>query len=300
MAELITIFTSSTGLNTADAEYRTAKDGVCEFSESLNMSLDKTGRPSLRNGLVLKQAGNYHSLYVNRNVCYVVGGDTLYRMAKDTSLTALRSGLATGVRMSYAQAGNRTYFSNGIQNGYIENDVAHDWTQGEYFNAETNRKYAPVPVGNHLEIHSSRMYIAVDNVLFWSERFRYDLFRVGRNAVQFTSKILMIKSVDSGMFVSTEHNTYFLAGLDPFEFRRIPLLPYPAIEWSVSTERISSIDLGLDSFSLGILWASTEGLIYGTDSGQVINFNKEKINYPEDVQIGFGCLMDYNFIHGVK
>ena len=299
----ITIFRGTSGLNTVDdpARIPMAKNAISDVAELVNMRVESSGRPSKRVGQTLIESGSFHSMYCDGGDCFVAkdrDADTaIYQVGNDGTLAGIRSGLTIGQRIAFKQYGAKTYYANGMQYGIIEGGVSKTWEPGEYHGPATDRSFS-IPSGiTHLEAHSGRMFVSIGNVLWWSELFRFDIFDQARSLIQFHTDIRMVKSVASGLYVSTEHNTYFLTGNKPSEFTMVKVASFPAVEWSESIESVDGGDIGFDP-GLCALWVSPEGAILGLPSGQILNLTKTKIIYPESVRTGFGCLMGYNFIHG--
>lgn len=303
MGTPIIIFRGTSGLNTVDdpARIPMAKNAISDVAELVNMRVDSSGRPSKRVGQTLIESGSFHSIYCDGGDCFVAkdrNADTaIYQVGNDGTLAGIRSGLDLGRRIAFKQYGEKTFYANGMQSGIIEDGVSKTWETGEYHGPATDRSFS-IPSGiTHLEVHSGRMFVSIGNVLWWSELFRFDLFDQARSLIQFHTDIRMVKSVASGLYVSTEHNTYFLTGNKPSEFTTVKVASFPAVEWSESIESVDGGDIGFDP-GLCALWVSIEGAILGLPAGQILNLTKNKIIYPENVLTGFGCLMGYNFIHG--
>jgi len=299
----IIVFAGATGLNTVADPVRVPfqKNGITDLQAAVNVSIDKTLRVNRRRGLNLLQAGSYHSLFCDGGdafVCSAAGA--IYRIGPDLSLQGVRSGLTAGARVSFVQVGDYTYYANGHERGRIKDGVSYAWAEGTYTGPTTNRQFFGPMSGHHLAWAFSRMFIAEDNAVWWSEPYNNDLFNLAESFAPFNTKVLMVKPVDDGLFVSTSKNTYFLAGKKPREFVAQKVAPYPAIEWSDATAYVPGADVGLKDPRLCALWASPEGAILGTAGGSIINLNKDKIVYPETGQKGFGCLIGYNFIHGLE
>lgn len=296
MTDPITIFTGSTGLNIVASPTRIE---TTDLQVAVNVSIDQSGRVQSRRGVTQLQEGNYHSLFCDGGDCFVVSGDTLYQVAVDGSLSVVRSGL-TPAKMAYAQVGDRTYYTNGYELGVLQGSISSVWKKGVYTGPETNRVFdGPVP-GRHLAEFSGRMFISQGNAIWWSELFDFGLYDRARSFVQFHTNVRMMKPVDAGMFISTERNTYFLAGKNPKDWALRKVTGYPAVEWTDSIEYVNAADLGIETVGLCPVWASTEGAILGTPDGIAYNLNKNKIIYPETAKTGFGGMFGYNFIHGVK
>lgn len=92
-----------------------------------NVNIDASGQLSRRDGLTLALAGDYHSLWAEGELCLMVGGASLYRVAPGYTTTALRTGLTAGAKMAYQPINERVYFSNGRESGVIENGASRSW-----------------------------------------------------------------------------------------------------------------------------------------------------------------------------
>ena len=109
--------------NTVDAERLETGDLVT----ANNVDLDDTGKLSRRNGYAQNVAGAVHSLWADGDLCLFVYGASLKRLATDYSSTTLRTGLTPNARMTYWNEHGKTYYSNGIETGIIENGVSRSW-----------------------------------------------------------------------------------------------------------------------------------------------------------------------------
>ncbi len=294
------IFSGATGLNIVEDPVRIAqtKDGKSDLQVAVNITIDQSYRPKTRDGVEKKLDGSFHSLFSNGNVCYVVKGESLFEVAADFTLTGIRSGLTLDARMAYASVGDRTYYTNGTELGYIKDTISNVWGIGTYAGVDTNRVFSAPMAGQHLAEFLGRMFISEGNVLWWSEPFNFGLFNKGESFVQFHTKIRMIKAVSSGLFISTEKSMYFMQYQDR-QFTCNKVAAYPAVEWSDASELVDGYEVGFKTGGLCAVWASPEGVIVGSPEGFIYNTNKNKVIYPEG-KTGFGCIKGYNYIHGVK
>ena len=301
MAKPITIFKGTSGLNTVDdpARIQPSKSSLVDVTEIINMTIDRSGRPIVRAGLTTLQSGNFHSLFCDHGDCFVCQDNAIYAVANN-SLTGVRSNLTIGAKVDYAQSGDYTYYLNGYELGRIKDKVSYVWSKGTYTGPATTRELSGPPMGKHVEILSGRIFVSVANVLYWSELFNFDIFDQAKCFVQFNSEVLFIQSVDTGLFVSTRNNVYFLAPTQDGGFAPIIATPYPGIEWSNAKSNISPKELDIGIPGRVVAWNSPEGAILGLSDGNVINLNKNKIIYPENVSAGFGGFMGYHFIHGME
>lgn len=92
-----------------------------------NVNIDASGQLSRRDGRTLALAGDYHSLWAAGDLCLMIGGTTLYRVAPGYTTTALRTGLTAGAKMAYQPINERVYYSNGRETGVIEAGASRSW-----------------------------------------------------------------------------------------------------------------------------------------------------------------------------
>lgn len=299
--DIVPLFRSSSGLMTIVDPVRIPYDpetGVTALSRAVNITHDRTGRPSRRTGYTLKQSGLFHSLFCNGGACFVGQGPYLYRVGTDYSLQQLRGALS-GARISYVQHNEETYYANGFQNGVIRDGVSYSWPAGAYEGPETVRQFSGAPVGQHLAFYSTRWYISVGKELWISEPYGPGLFDLARGLIQFESNIRMIKPVDGGIFISDSKKTWFFAGKDYDDFEQKLAAPYPALEWSDAIDYINAEELGFEVVGHCALWGSQEGAILGTPDGRAMNLTKNKVVYPKVGAQGAGLLRNKNFIHNM-
>ena len=279
------LFSSVSGLNTKVDPVRLPYNGnVSDLAEAVNVSIDNTGRATRRSGWSKAVAGEFHSLWSDNGDCFVIKEGTsdasIMQVAVDLSLAGVRSGLTMDRRMSWVDVNGLTFYTNGRENGYIEEGVSKPWPTGTYSGPDTSRSFIEAPVGSHLTFRGSRLHIAHDNTLWTSEPHSPGMYDPARGFWQFPTRIRMIKAVAAGIFVSDEKRTYYLQGNSPIDFVQTRVAPYPAHEWSVAHELVELDDLGFEGGE-GAVWSSSEGLCVGLPSGQVINLTKKKLDYPD-------------------
>lgn len=298
------LFAASTGLNTVTDPTRINYDvetGISDLGVAINVKIDETGWVSRREGYGLIYSGSVHSLYSDGDMCVFVSDSTLYQLMEDYSSVPLRV-LTRNLRMAYTQVNGDFYYTNGVDFGIVRSQgVPIDWVALPYVGQETNRVFDGPRAGNHLAFLGGRVFVAEDNILWWSEPFAFSWFDRTRNALQFYSDIRMVKAVAEGLFVSDNEYTYFISGTDPKEFTQSIVAPYPAVEWSDAIDYVEAQEIGLDNSGLGLcaLWASLEGACLGTARGVFINLNKKKVIYPEVGTFGASLVKGYHFIHSI-
>ena len=160
MTKPITLYNGSSGLNTVLDPQRLSqgskdRPGIIELSQAVNVSIDDRGLVTLRNGYTEAVEGEFHSLFCDGGDCFVVQENAsdaaIMRVRDDHSIVLVRSGLSKGLRMCFAQANTDTFYSNGVQNGFIRNGVNYPWPVQTYRGPDADVDFATsVPVANHI------------------------------------------------------------------------------------------------------------------------------------------------------
>lgn len=302
MPSPVKVFSGTTGLNNIVDQARqdfNGETGIVDLSEAVNIRIDKTGRPSRRDGFTLIHGGNFHSLFTRGNIGYVGLDDAIYRINPDLSLTGVRSGLSGGL-VTYVWTPLGVYYSNGIEKGILEEDVSREWKKTPRIRDESIRHYTGPPDGiSHLELFASMIFAAVGDTLWRSRPNDYGLFRKGTDYNLFPSNIRMVRAVAGGMYVSDEKRTYFLFGKNPEEFERHTVMECPAMEWSDMTDLVEPGILGMEGTGPFAVWVSADGLTYGSPQGQIIQPTKGKIITSNRFGSGAAVRMGRNFVYNL-
>jgi len=96
------------------------------LSVAKDVDVDADGEIRTREGQTLISATASHSMWAKPGLCVVAQGTTLKRMSEAGALTTL-SALTTNAPISYAEAGDVVYFSNGTDTGRIANGAVYEW-----------------------------------------------------------------------------------------------------------------------------------------------------------------------------
>ena len=279
-----------------------------ELAEAVNVSIDDRGLPSLRNGSSPVAAGEYHSLFCGGGDCFAilegVSSAAIVKIDTDLTMSVVRSGLSKGLRIGFAQTNTDTFYSNGVQNGFIRNGVNYPWPVQTYRGPDADVDFATsVPVANHIAfLQGGKCVISVGQHLFINhEPFKYGLFAPALGFIGFESDVSMICPAKSGFFVSDQRQTWFFRKVDGgwYRYRQELVDTAPVIEWSLANEEILLSDIGINSSGFGHVWASQEGICLGTEDGTVINLTKEKIKYPVGYARGACLIKGTSVIHTV-
>jgi len=260
--------------------------GIGFLAEAIDCDIDDSGMISRRNGFAEVSANYSHSVFCDRGDCFVaqdrVSDTAIYKIGTDFSLVGVRSGLTKSNKISYCQVGQKTYYSNGVQNGVIIEGISTSWPLGVYKGPDTLKEYSQAPVGSHIAYHLGRMWIAVDSDIFVSEPFKPGLFRLAGRFFSFGTVVRMIRPVKNGVWVSDSETTGFISiseTWDKQEYERKASIP--AHEWSDNHKLVDLKNTQMQIPGLSAVWSSDDGLCIGTEDGQLINVTENKLIYPK-------------------
>lgn len=98
-----------------------------DLAVATNVDIDKSKRVARRAGYTKRNTSAAHSLWAKYDLALFVSGTSLLQLHTDLTSAAVKTGLTSSLRMSYAQAAGRTYFSNGADSGVFEAGAARAW-----------------------------------------------------------------------------------------------------------------------------------------------------------------------------
>lgn len=296
MAKTIPIFKGTSGINNKIDPVRlryNSETGVQDLAAGVNVDIDRTGRISRRKGYELVLAKSAHSLFSCRGYCLFVSGDALCVLEPDYSWAAIRN-VSIGARMSHARVGSDTYYANGYEKGIVKDRLSYNWFASSYVGPTTTKTFSDPPVGHLLELFNGVILVAQHDILWYSEPFAYSWFDLTRNYIQFLDRLIMVKAVQSGVFVSTEREMFFYKGASVKELQQIKITDYPAIEGTAVQINISEIGDGSIS-GMGLMWASEKGICLGGPDGSFKNLTQDRLDYPA-ARYGAGLSKDGKYI----
>ena len=291
MSKLIPIFHGSSGLNTKIDPTRIRfdpKTGISDLAACVNIDLDDTGRPFRRAGFTAtSRTESWHSLFSAGSFGLGVTGNALAIIEPDMSKTNIRN-VTVGAKMSYVRDTDGKqdviYYANGHEKGRVINKVSHTWSVGTYVGPETRKTFYEAPVGHLLEIRNLRMFIAVDNILWYSEPGAYNLYRLAANYFAFPSRIRMVQAVAGGLWISDNESVYFLGGEIVPTAMEMPIqvkkADFPAFEGTAVKAPASQIGIENLLTGLVVVFAGPESICIGSIDGELIEFTRAKIDLP--------------------
>jgi len=295
MTKRLNIFKGSAGINNKLDPVRltyNSETGIQDLAAGVNVNVDSTGRIGRRKGSTSKLAKAAHSIFSCGDYALFVSGDALCVLNPDYTWSAIRN-VAVDARMSYVLAGD-TYYANGNEIGIVRDKVSYAWSASDYVGPTTTKTFSDPPVGHLLEVYNGLMFIAQDEVLWYSEPFAFSWFNLASNYVQFTDRITMVKAVSGAVFIGTEKDIFSFKGKNFKEAEQEKIADYPAIEGTAVTVPASRVGDG-SMTGLGAMWASTKGICFGGPDGDFRNFTSRKLDYPV-TRYGAGLFKDGKYI----
>lgn len=305
MPRTIKIFNGSSGINNKTDPVRLKynyKTGISDFAASINCDIDDTGRPSRRTGFTATaRTESWHSLFSAGSYCLGVTGNALAVIEPDMSKTNIRN-VTQNARMSYVRdtdgVQDITYYCNDYENGRVVDRVSYPWPVGTYIGPETRKTFYAPPVGHLLEIRNLRMFIAEDNILWYSEPGAYNLYRLASNYFGFSSRLRMVQAVSGGLWISDSEAIYFLDGeIVPSQLEmpmQVKKTDYPVFENTAVKAQGSGIGDGNIQGQV-IVFTTEQGACIGTGNGELINITEQKLDLPGGLS-GAGLYKDGKYI----
>ena len=243
---------------------------------AMNVDVDVENMIHMRRGRKMFIPFGATSLWANgdETYCFFVGIDgNLYMMNPDMSYTNILSGVGMS-EMEFIDVNGIIYFTNNNIVGYIQNGVPHAFPAIDKSVLANTFKETMVG-GTCLEYWNSRLYVAQDDIIFFSDAGKPMVRDSRHNFIQEIGKITMIKSVVDGLYVSAGQHVFFykarasrwageLKGEVP-QFQRIPIIDVPAYKGmaiKIEGEKISPKVEGVV-----VIWPGDEGVFMGMPGG---------------------------------
>jgi len=247
-----------------------------ELVEAINVDIDKSNRILLREGRTIKLSGSYSNLWANGYIILATYGGNLVSVNPDfTTATILRVDVGNE-KMSYVTVNDIVVYSNNMVIGYVKNGADYA------FPLPTDTFKFPLIPGHLLEYYRGRLFIARGNVIWHSDVMakRFGSLDKRSNGRQLPSRILLMKAVDDGLWLSDETAIYYASGVDPYTLNLAKIKDYPAIFGmadQVDGQLMSSrIPLIGTSFMIG----TASGVCYIGNGGFFMNITEKGYEMP--------------------
>ena len=254
-----------------------------ELEKGENMDIDDTFSPSLRAGVSLIRNIPTHSIWAtaDEKKAFCVQNDSLCRLYPDLTTSVIAVGFPKN-RVAYVEVNGVVYLTNYFKIGSITNYVFTEFV-------DINQVYKiKMPAGQDIEYFWSRLYVARDNILWFSDALRFNRLNLIQNFKVFPAEIDLIAATENGMYVSAGGVTYFLEGTNPHKFTLRPVAPYGAYRGQKIIVPGELILKGATTKPVPV-WASSEGMCAGLPSGELLNLTMNNYIMPEGHS--FACFL---------
>jgi len=282
MAKRVPLFSGFSGINNVVPTTRIGIDqnGFAGLEAANNVFIDAAGViETVPDGLV-KIAGVFHSVWGMADKFYCVKDETISSTIYQgevvdgaISMRTVVSGLTKGVKVSYTKLGDDVYYSNGVDNGYINGIVRYSWPTQKNSRLPNLNTFVP---GTHIDVLAGRMLSINDDEIQFSESFLPGLYNEHKNRRRLMSSGRMVCSVGTGAYVSDADCVYFLHGVNPNEWKLERVLNFPSVEYGCNAKLVDPSFFGFQSRQLAALFNTVNGLCLGMPTGEVHNLIDKK------------------------
>jgi hypothetical protein len=128
-----------------------------------------------------------------------------------------------------------------------------------------------MPAGTHITNYKGRMYVALDNVLWYSEPYTFGLCRLSSNFIMFPEDVTLLADMEDGLYVASDR-VYFHAGTGPENFTQSV-----ALDCSVA-----SGSPGASNSTADVIAFTDRGMAVLRDGGEVEVLDKHVRADPAD------------------
>lgn len=302
----VPIYSGGIGINNKVEPYRLPfdrKTGTTAFEEATNVTVDSTGAVATVGGTELLESGEFHSFWAIQEGFYVVKNDltysTLYMAVVNAdgslNMQGVWEGLLLNNKLSYTDLDGATLYSNGTQHGSLEHGTRSVWPVSEW--TQDDRIKVATPAGSHIDVLSGIVLVAVDDEVFFTEYGYPGLVDDNEGRRRFEGRVIMVASVQTGAYISTDKAVYFVEGTEPRKWRTKKVLPYPAIEYGRNQDLVDPSFFGIETTQLSVLFATVNGPVVGLPDGTAINLIDKQVKMPSCGQpIGSIMVVDESLI----
>jgi hypothetical protein len=145
------------------------------------------------------------------------------------------------------------------------------------------------PAGHLIAYFRGRMWVAVGNLVYYSEPHAYELFDL-RHYLDFPGPVTLMAPVESaeggGMVIAAGEMTGWLSGTSPEEATFTLLADYGALLGALDYVEGTLFGDGSLGGKMLPMWASTAGICTATPDGQLLNLTEQRFTMDE---AGEGC-----------
>ena len=145
----------------------------------------------------------------------------------------------------------------------------------------------PPPYMEHIVHAFGRMWGMVDNILYHSEPFHLDWWKLGKASFEFATKGTLIAKVKTGLFVGCVDRTYCLLGTEPEHMQQLDVgagaIPGTLKYCNDIIELGDTISPPEKKHVSVPVWVSQEGIVAGNPVGRLFSLSQQKVKFAPGV-----------------
>jgi hypothetical protein len=268
------VYQKFTGINNVKKAWEL---DLSELVEATNIDIDKSYRILLRNGKTKLLSGAYSNLWTNEFIILATYEGNLVEISPDF-ITATILRIDVGMEpMSYVTVNDIVVYTNNTVIGYIKEgvDCAFPLPTDTF-------KFSLIP-GHLLEYYRGRLFIARENVIWYSDVMakRFGSLDKRANGRQLPSRILLMKAVDDGLWLSDETAIYYASGLDPYTLNIVKVKDYPAIFGMATQVDGQLMQSRIPLIGTAYMIGTTRGVCFIGNGGFLMNITEKGYRMPQ-------------------
>lgn len=276
------LFIATSGLNTALEPHRLryGEDGGCPLVSCSNVFVDHGGGVRTRHPRSEIYGEASHSFWSYGDFAFFVSDGDLYRLYADKTSVIVASDVGDEL-MSFAFFLGRVYACNSVYRAIITESMVYPWVASipQQFSSDTRVLGFPSDF-SRCAVHAGRMCLISGSKIWFSEPYCHACFDMGAGPVDLVSDISGFVSVESGVYVSNQQETFFISGGSQRDFSGMVSVFKSSIV--AGTEVVlPAHEVGFDrSLGLAAMWVSQYGVCAGTSDGVVVNLTATSLRFP--------------------
>ena len=304
----VNLYTGSSGLvNNVPPELipYNPKTGIAGLQRADNVLIGQMGQLYCRQGSrqVLSESchSQYHVpggfLFVQEKEAGSFISIALDDPAGDIQVSEIHKLEHDGHWLSWCEVSGEYWYGTEKERGIVTaNDLKHrEWPDAtQYLEEHNDIHIEPLPFGRHIAVNGLSVLSATGREICISEPAQPAVYRPATGSFSAASTVKMLLPVQSGFFYSDESSVWFVSGGDPQSFTTRKVLSYPAIEFCHLYGLVSAADIGIESYSQGVLFMTTQGPVFGLPDGTPLNLTDKQYKMPESCGYTRGSMMLVN------
>jgi hypothetical protein len=268
-----------------------------ELETAINVDLDDAGQAIRRRGQTKVATGNFHSLRVHQGKLLGVKEGVLGTITNTYTFTGITP-VGDGP-VAYTDVGEDLYYATRSANGRIDaNWERRPWGMEDgnglwvspvndptdHLGEISGKLLGGVSPADHLVTHNGRIYMARDKVIWATELYLYDLVDRTKGFLPFESEITMLAAVESGIYVGTTSDLWYLSGAFGSGMARKHIIGSAVVRGSEVMVPANLVHPAgrrdATRVDTSVVFMAADGIYAGFDGGEVYNITQGSVLFP--------------------